>query len=277
MANPSLSVARGPVVAASRTASAPTRLRVYAMLALGIVCIALSAIFTHWSGTPGAVSAFYRVAIAAVVLTPLMARGVATGRVSLDRRVWALAAVAGIFFASDLALWGTALFVVPVATATLLANNAPIFVGLGALLARRYAGSGQLVGPLTMQLAALVYTLPLVLITGVPTRVPSPTAIAMMAILGVMGTAVAYLLYFSLIRNVGASRTTVVTYLLPCTALIWGVTLQHETVSWNTLAGLLLILLGTMVTNDTLRGLRRSSAAREALPLPAERAEAARG
>lgn len=149
--------------------------------------------------------------------------------------------------------------------------------GVGALLARRYAGSGQLVGPLTMQVAALVYTLPLVLITGVPTRVPSAQAIAMMAILGVMGTAVAYLLYFSLIRNVGASRTTVVTYLLPCTALIWGVTLQHETVSWNTLAGLLLILLGTMVTNSTLRGLRRSSAAHEALPLPAERAEAARG
>jgi drug/metabolite transporter (DMT)-like permease len=134
MANPSLSLSRGPVVAAGRAAAAPTRLRVYVMLALGIVCIALSAIFTHWSGTPGAVSAFYRVAIAAVVLTPLMARGVATGRVSLDRRVWALAAVAGIFFASDLALWGTALFVVPVATATLLANNAPIFVGLGALL-----------------------------------------------------------------------------------------------------------------------------------------------
>jgi drug/metabolite transporter (DMT)-like permease len=151
--------------------------------------------------------------------------------------------------------------------------------GVGALLARGFAGSGQLVGPLTMQVAALVYTLPVVVLTGVPTHVPSPRAFAMMAVLGVLGTAVAYLLYFSLIRNVGASRTTIVTYLLPCTALIWGVTLLGETVSWNTLAGLLLVLLGTVVTNGTLRGSRRGrqlSPAPVGQPLPAERAEAAR-
>src|SRR5437764_273744 len=134
MANPSLRISSGPVAADSRADAAPRRLRIYAMLALGIGCIALSAIFTRWSGAPGAVSAFYRVGIAVVVLAPLMARGVATGRVPVQRRAWALAAAAGIFFAADLAIWGTALFLVPVATATLLANNAPIFVGLGAML-----------------------------------------------------------------------------------------------------------------------------------------------
>src|SRR5260370_33537225 len=99
----------------------------------------------------------------------------------------------------------------------------------------------------------------------------------MRGILGVMGSAGASLLYSSVIRNVGASRTTFVTYLLPCTALIWGVTLQHEIVSWNTLAGLLLILLGPEVTNGTLRSLRRLSGAHGAQPLPAEAAAAARG
>ncbi|MGH2515884.1 MAG: DMT family transporter, partial [Ktedonobacterales bacterium] len=79
--------------------------------------------------------------------------------------------------------------------------------------------------------------------------------------LGVLGTALAYLLYFWLIRHVGATRTSLVTYLLPCTALIWGALFLGEHVSWNALAGLLLVLLGTMLTNGTLnRTLRRKAA-----------------
>jgi drug/metabolite transporter (DMT)-like permease len=68
---------------------------------------------------------------------------------------------------------------------------------------------------------------------------------------------VAFLLYFWLIRHVGATRTTVVTYLLPCTALIWGALLLSEPVTWNAIAGLALVLLGTMVMNGTLDGLFR--------------------
>lgn len=135
MANPSLSVS--DTIASSAVAPAvagPTRLRIYSMLAFGIFCIALSAIFTRWSGVPGTVSAFYRVAIAGVVLGVPMARGLARRRVVLDRRVWLLAAGAGIFFALDLALWNTSLFMIPAATSTLLGNDAPIIVGLGALL-----------------------------------------------------------------------------------------------------------------------------------------------
>ena len=69
-------------------------------LALGIVCIALSAIFVKLAvGVPGTVSAFYRVAIAAVALAIPFARGQsrknrateATSRVGW--RIWALAIV----------------------------------------------------------------------------------------------------------------------------------------------------------------------------------------
>lgn len=111
-----------------------TRLHVYLMLALGIVCIALSAIFTRQAGVPGTVSAFYRIAIAEVALTLPFARAVARGQVVRDRHVWLLALGAGVFFAMDLGLWNTSLFLTPVANATLLANDAPILVGLGALV-----------------------------------------------------------------------------------------------------------------------------------------------
>ncbi len=111
-----------------------TRLRVYLTLALGIVCIALSAIFTRLAGVPGTVSALYRVGIAEIVLAIPFARAMARGKVVRDRRIWLLALAAGVFFALDLGMWNTSLFLTNVANATLLANDAPILVGLGALL-----------------------------------------------------------------------------------------------------------------------------------------------
>jgi drug/metabolite transporter (DMT)-like permease len=115
-----------------------SRARVYGVLALGIVCIALSAIFVKLAiGVPGTVSAFYRVAIAAVALAIPYARG-QTRRSGAQRRpgwrIWTLAVIAGVFFALDLAFWNTSLGFTTAANATLLGNDAPLVVGLGALI-----------------------------------------------------------------------------------------------------------------------------------------------
>jgi drug/metabolite transporter (DMT)-like permease len=134
---------------------------------------------------------------------------------------------------------------------------AALCYGVGALLSRGYGDASPLVAPLTIQVSALLFTLPLALLWRPPTHVPSLPAIGAMAELGILGTALAYLLYFWLIRHVGATRTTLVTYLLPCTALIYGAVFRNESVTWNTLVGLLLVLLGTMITNGTLSGLLR--------------------
>lgn len=111
--------------------------RIYALLAFGIFCIAFSAILTRWAQVPGTVSAFYRVLIAVVALALPFSRRVARRQVARSWHVWGLALGAGIFFALDLALWNTSLFMTPVATATLLGNDAPIIVGLVALLVFR--------------------------------------------------------------------------------------------------------------------------------------------
>jgi drug/metabolite transporter (DMT)-like permease len=104
---------------------------------LGIVCIAFSAIFVRWAEVSGTVSALYRVLVAVVVLGVPFARTVRAGRVPLDRRTLFLAVGAGVFFALDLALWNTSIFMTSVANATLLGNDAPIIVGLAALLLLR--------------------------------------------------------------------------------------------------------------------------------------------
>ncbi len=138
--------------------------------------------------------------------------------------------------------------------------------GIGGLLSRRFAGSAQLVGPISTQVPALLLSLVVAAVWSPPTHLPSLKVIGAIAILGALGTGVAYLLYFWLIYHVGPTRTSLVTYLLPCTALIWGALLLNERITWTTLAGLALVLVGTMLTNGTLTALLRRKQRRPVEP-----------
>jgi drug/metabolite transporter (DMT)-like permease len=101
----------------------------YAVLALGVVAIAWSAIFVRWTHMPGLASAFYRVFFAAAFLWPfLFFSGARIG--CLDKSTLRLAALGGLFFAGDLGLYNIAVLHTTAGGATLLGNNAPLFVGL---------------------------------------------------------------------------------------------------------------------------------------------------
>ena len=106
-------------------------LSAYLALAAGVLCIGCSAIFVKLADIPGTVSALYRVAIAVLVLLPwwLLRR-----RQPVERKALVMVVLGGIFFALDLAMWNTGILLTTAANATLLANNAPLWVGLGALL-----------------------------------------------------------------------------------------------------------------------------------------------
>ncbi len=56
------------------------------------------------------------------------------------------------------------------------------------------------------------------------------------------------ILIFWLIARVGLTRTLIVTYLLPCMALVYGALLLHEPVGLNAIGGLALVLTGIFVT-----------------------------
>jgi drug/metabolite transporter (DMT)-like permease len=106
------------------------------LLSLGVFAIGWSALFVRWAGTAGMVSAFYRLAIAAVVL--MVWRAVSspthTAPTPAARRA---AIIAGIFFGVDLALFNTAVMTTTAMDATLLGSNSPIFVALGGWLMYR--------------------------------------------------------------------------------------------------------------------------------------------
>ena len=77
-----------------------------------------------------------------------------------------------------------------------------------------------------------------------PAHLPSTPVIVSVLALALGGTTLAYICYYWLIEHVGPTRTVIVTYLLPCMALVYGALLLHESISIYALAGLLFVLLG---------------------------------
>ena len=94
----------------------------------------------------------------------------------------------------------------------------------------------------SLSLAALVL-LPLAL-TRLPPQLPSAQVLASLLTLSVVCTAVAFLTYFSLIAEVGATRASLITYVNPCVAVVLGVLILGESVTPATLAGFALIVVG---------------------------------
>ena len=74
---------------------------------------------------------------------------------------------------------------------------------------------------------------------------PTPEVIWITLTIGVVCTGVAFLLYFRLIQDIGATSALTVTYLIPLFASLWGVLFLHENLSANTLIGMLVIITGT--------------------------------
>jgi drug/metabolite transporter (DMT)-like permease len=105
----------------------------YLALGVGIFSVGFSAIFVRWANAPGTVISLYRVAIAALLLAWPFYRRVRTGHELPRRGIW-LAMLGGLLFAGDLALWSTGVVLSGATNPTLLANTAPVWVGLGALI-----------------------------------------------------------------------------------------------------------------------------------------------
>jgi len=80
--------------------------------------------------------------------------------------------------------------------------------------------------------------------------------IGSIAVLGVIGTAAAYLLFFSIVAGAGAAYASLVTYLVPPVALAYGTIILGEHIGWPALAGLALILGGVALGTGTARLLR---------------------
>jgi len=85
-----------------------------------------------------------------------------------------------------------------------------------------------------------------------PSALPSLAVIGAVLTLGVVCTAIAFLVFFALIGEVGPVRATVVTYINPAVAVALGVTLLHEHFTIGIGLGFVLVLVGSVLA--TWRG-----------------------
>jgi drug/metabolite transporter (DMT)-like permease len=132
---------------------------------------------------------------------------------------------------------------------------------LGALIIARKLSGLPLVGLVAASLALTMIVYAPVGIAQLPSAMPSPQVVLAVAILGVVCTALAFLLFLPLVKEVGAARATVITYVNPAVALALGVAVLGEPLTLPIVLGFVLIVFGSFLAT------RRSGPARPSVAL----------
>ena len=138
----------------------------------------------------------------------------------------------------------------------LMCLGAAACYGVGFPYARRFLAmsgdspvslaSGQiLTGAIEAGILAVLFTAP-------PTAVRTDGVLALLA-LGALGTGIAYILSYSILRDAGATVVSSVTFLLPVVSVIAGVLILGETLEWNQPVGAVIVVIGALIIQDRLR------------------------
>lgn len=135
--------------------------------------------------------------------------------------------------------------------------------GVSAIYGRRaFRGLPPLVPAAGQMITGSAALVPIaLLVDGPPTATPTLAALGGMAGLSLIGTVLAYILFYWLLERLGASRASMVTYLLPPFALLYGWLWLQEPLHSNALLGLGLVVAGILVANGVLSFRRRPMAA----------------
>ena len=104
-------------------------------------------------------------------------------------------------------------------------------------------------------LSAGILLLPMVLLVEQPWNLPMPQASswAALIVMGLFSTAVAYVLYFRILLSAGAMNLSLVSLLVPATAVLLGIFVLKEQFQLNHVAGMALILIGLTALDAKLR------------------------
>jgi len=105
-----------------------------------------------------------------------------------------------------------------------------------------------------------------------PQTVPSLAVIASIAVLSIVCTALAFLLFFALVAEIGPVRSTVITYVNPAVAAVLGVAVLHESFTLGMGLGFVLVLAGSILAT---RKAGAPAAAEAAAAIPEPRREEA--
>ncbi len=116
----------------------------------------------------------------------------------------------------------------------------------GFILTRRYVGVSPVMTSVLSTGTSALMVLPLAVVDP-PTQVPGGLAIFSVVVLGLFGTAYAFVVYYQLIAEMGFGRASVVAYTIPPVALIYGNLLLDESITFAMVGGMALILVGVFL------------------------------
>ena len=142
--------------------------------------------------------------------------------------------------------------------------GAALSYGAGFPYTRRYLAGRPESAVVLAAGQVLCGTLWLALVTPVVAGIPAlPPAhvVAAVAALGALGTGVAYILNYGLIRDAGATVASTVAYVIPLFSTLEGVILLGEPLAWYEPAGALVVILGVAISQGRVRFARRRSPA----------------
>jgi drug/metabolite transporter (DMT)-like permease len=180
-----------------------------------------------------------------------------------EKMKWRHLAGIALGFAGVVVLMGAAFL--DVFTSSLLAQTAllgaAVFYALSAVFGRRFRQLG--VAPMQIATgqvtAAALLLLPLVVLIDQPLQLAPPGLPSILAVLGLalISTAFAYVLYFRILASAGATNLSLVTMLVPPTAICLGILFLDEVLARHHLVGLVLIISGLLVMDGRLAAFRR--------------------
>jgi drug/metabolite transporter (DMT)-like permease len=172
-------------------------------------------------------------------------------RIGLTGILGLLLGLAGVAAIVGLDLGGTSLVA--------LVEMGVVVVGyaLGPAILARYLSDlpSVSVTAFSLALCALVYA-PIAALQW-PSSVPHTSVVASVVVLAVVCTALAFLIFFALIAEIGPVRATVITYVNPAVAALLGVVVLGENFTLGMAAGFVLVLIGSVLATGRVSQLQR--------------------
>jgi drug/metabolite transporter (DMT)-like permease len=223
------------------------------LFVMGCINVALPFVLITWAerSVPSSLAAVLNGAVPLFVI-PIAAIFLHDERITLNRVIGLVIGFVGVailvgFDPADLA--GSSL------TAELALIGSTISYACGAVYARRYVhGLRPMIPALFQVFFALLIAGALVVIFERPFSFPAdPSAVLAVVWLGLLGSGTAYLIFFRLLHDWGATRTALVAYLLPVYGILLGALVLSEAVDAGLVIGTALVIGGVALVNIRFR------------------------
>lgn len=131
---------------------------------------------------------------------------------------------------------------------------AAVSYGFASVFGRRFSQTPPLITAAGQTAASSMILLPVILIIDTPWRLPHPPLPTWLAIAGlaVLCTSLAYILYFTILKRAGATNIVLVTFLVPVSAILLGMTFLGERLDIHHVIGVATIALGLALIDGRL-------------------------